>query len=199
MTVCERLRKLRLERGMSQEELALRVGYGGRSAVSKAEKGERDISRNMLVKYAEALGVSPSYLLTGDEGTESIGRRIPLLGSIACGQAIFAEEDRGVYVDPFFGVDADFCLEAKGDSMIGARIADGDIVFIRRQEIVNDGEIAAVLIGDEATLKRVYYDRDSGVLSLFAENPAYRPMRFMGEELNSIRILGKAVAFRSIL
>lgn len=86
---------------------------------------------------------------------------------------------------------------AKGDSMIGARIYDGDIVFIRQQDIVEDGEIAAVLIEDEATLKRVYYDREAGVLSLFAENPKYKTMRFSGEELNHIRILGKAVAFQS--
>ena len=81
--------------------------------------------------------------------------------------------------------------------MIGARIYDGDIVFIRKQEMVEDGEIAAVLIGDEATLKRVYYDREAGVLSLFAENPKFKTKRFSGEEINQIKILGKAVAFQS--
>ena len=80
--------------------------------------------------------------------------------------------------------------------MIGARIQDGDVVFIRKQEMVDDGEIAAVLIGDEATLKRIYYEKESGVLQLFAENPQYKTMRFSGEELNQIRILGKAVAFQ---
>lgn len=199
MTVHERLRKLRIERGMSQEELALKVGYDGRSAISKAEKGERGISHAMLIKYADALEVSPTYLLTGKEAEEKNNLRVPLLGRIACGQPVFAEEEHGAYIDAFPGVDADFCLEAKGDSMIGARIADGDIVYIRRQDMVDDGEIAAVLIGEEATLKRVYYDKENGVLSLFAENPAYRPMRFIGEELSSIRILGRAVAFRSVL
>ena len=94
-------------------------------------------------------------------------------------------------------IHADFCLKAKGDSMIGARIYDGDIVFIRKQEMVDDGEIAAVLIGDEATLKRVQYNPEENELLLFAENPKYKTMRYTGEELNHIRILGKAVAFQS--
>ena len=81
--------------------------------------------------------------------------------------------------------------------MIGARIYDGDIVFIRKQEMVDDGEIAAVLIDDEATLKRVYYDQENNVIQLFAENPQYKTMRFVGEELNRIRILGKAVALQT--
>ena len=81
--------------------------------------------------------------------------------------------------------------------MIGARILDGDIVFIRSQEMVDDGEIAAVMVGDDVTLKRVYYDREANVISLFAENPVYKPMRYNGAELDRIRILGKAVAFQS--
>ena len=83
--------------------------------------------------------------------------------------------------------------------MIGARIMDGDIVFIREQTIVENGEIAAVIIDDEATLKRVYYYKDSGKLILQAENPKYSPLIYEGEELNSIRILGKAIAFESNL
>ena len=74
-------------------------------------------------------------------------------------------------------IHADFCLKAKGDSMIGARIYDGDIVFIRKQEMVDDGEIAAVLIGDEATLKRVQYNPEENELLLFAENHALHRRR----------------------
>ena len=81
--------------------------------------------------------------------------------------------------------------------MIGARIYDGDIVFIRKQEVVENGEIAAVIIDDEATLKRIHFDRESQELLLFAENPNYKTMRFIGEELDHIHILGKAVAFQS--
>ena len=81
--------------------------------------------------------------------------------------------------------------------MINARIFDGDIVFIKEQSIVNDGEIAAIIIEDEATLKRVYFDQANNTLQLVAENPIYRPLVYTGETLNTIRILGKAVAFQS--
>ena len=108
-----------------------------------------------------------------------------------------ADEQFEAYVEAGANIKADFCLRAKGDSMIGARIYDGDIVFIHKQEMVDDGEIAAVLIDDEATLKRVYYDQENNVIQLFAENPQYKTMRFVGEELNHIRILGKAVALQT--
>ena len=94
-------------------------------------------------------------------------------------------------------INADFCLKAKGDSMTGARIMDGDIVFIKETPIVNNGDIAAVVIGDEATLKRVYFYPEKGKLVLQAENPKYEPLVYVGEELNEIRILGKAIAFQS--
>ncbi len=81
--------------------------------------------------------------------------------------------------------------------MINARILDGDIVFIRQQPVVNDGEIAAVVIDDTATLKRVYYDREQNTIQLVAENPAYRPLIYQNDMLNEIQILGKAVAFQS--
>ena len=81
--------------------------------------------------------------------------------------------------------------------MIGARILDGDIVFIRKMPIVENGTIAAVIINDEATLKRVYYFPKEKRLRLQAENPAYKTIEYFGEELDTIRILGKAVAFQS--
>ena len=82
---------------------------------------------------------------------------------------------------------------AKGDSMIGDRIFDGDIVFIHKQPMVENGEIAAILIGDNATLKRVSYDKEAGILQLFPSNPTKPIQTYRGEELNTIRILGKAV------
>ena len=124
-------------------------------------------------------------------------RRVPLLGGIVCGEPAFAEEEFESYVAVGTNVHADYCLKAHGDSMIGARIMDGDIVFIRKQDMVENGEIAAVLIGDETTLKRVYYDPDNQVLSLVAENPRFKTLRYMGAELDQVRILGKAVAFQS--
>ena len=95
--------------------------------------------------------------------------------------------------------DADFCLIAKGDSMMGARIFDGDEVFIQQTDLVQNGEIAAVVVDGEATLKRVYYYPEEGKLILTAENPAYAPLVFSGTDLNSIHILGRAVAFQSKL
>ena len=121
----------------------------------------------------------------------------PLLGEIACGEPIIAEESFECYVEAGTNIKCDFCLRARGDSMINARIYDGDIVFIRQQSIVNNGEIAAVIIDNEATLKRVYLNRAEGKLVLQAENPSYEPLVYVGEELDHIRILGKAVAFQS--
>lgn len=124
-------------------------------------------------------------------------QRIPMLGNVACGEPIYADEDRESYVMAGMDIKADFCLTARGDSMIGARIMDGDIVFCRRQSMVENGEIAVVLIDDSATLKRVFYYPEKKKLVLQAENPKYEPFVYVGEELDEIRILGKAVAFQS--
>ncbi len=124
-------------------------------------------------------------------------RRVPMLGEIACGEPIYANEERESYVEVGTDLDVDFCLTARGDSMIGARIKNGDIIFCRAQDMVNNGEIAAAIIGDEVTLKRVYYYPEKQKLVLQAENPKYEPFVYIGDELNQIRILGKAVAFQS--
>ena len=124
-------------------------------------------------------------------------KRLPILGDIACGKPIYAEEEHESFATIDNGLDADFCLRAHGDSMTGARIYDGDIVFIRSQSTVDNGEIAAVVIDDEATLKRVYFYPDKAKLVLTPENPKYEPLVYTNEELNSIKILGKAVAFQS--
>jgi len=122
-------------------------------------------------------------------------RQFPMLGNIACGEPIFAEEQRELYINAGTELKADFCLRAKGDSMIGARIYDGDIVFIREQPDVENGEIAAVQIEDEVTLKRVY--KYENRLELRPENPTHKVLNYEGETLNHIRILGKAVVFQS--
>ena len=122
-------------------------------------------------------------------------KKVPLVGTIACGTPITAVENIEDYIDMSEDVRADFALRCKGDSMINARIFDGDIVYIRQQPDVENGEIAAVLIDDEATLKRVFKHKDS--LELRAENPTFPPLYYEGSELETIRILGKAVAFLS--
>lgn len=120
--------------------------------------------------------------------------KLPILGEIACGQPIYAEEQHEIYIDVENNYGANFCLKAKGESMLNAGISDGDIVLIKEMKIVNNGEIAAVIIGDDATLKRVYYYPDKGKLILTPENPNYEPLVYIGEEINDISILGKAVA-----
>lgn len=176
-----------------------------RGAVSGWKKGAVP-SAAVIKAVADYFGVSVDYLLD-NETTPNLSaianifpiekKKIPLLGDIACGKPIYADEDRESYVIAGTNVNADFCLRAKGDSMIGARILDGDIVFIQKADIVNNGEIAAVIIEDEATLKRVYYYPESQKLVLNAENPKYEPLVYVDSELEQIHILGKAVAFQS--
>ena len=124
-------------------------------------------------------------------------KKIPLLGTIACGEPILATENIEDDISIPEDIDADFALRCKGDSMIDARINDGDIVYIRQQPTVENGEIAAVLIDCEATLKRVY--RSDDTMTLLACNASYTPFVYTGEQLNTIRILGKAVGFTSRL
>ena len=122
-------------------------------------------------------------------------KKIPLLGSIACGQPILAEENITDLIDVPRGINASFALTAHGDSMTGARIMDGDIVYIHEQPDVENGQIAAVLIGDEATLKKVY--KYPNMLILRPENPAYEEMVFQDSELDKVKIIGLAVSFHS--
>lgn len=211
-TIGSRIRNRREELGLSQDELGRRLGYKSRSSINKIELDQRNLTQSKIKAIADALDTTPAYIMGWNEPEQKFDeeklkffdnlfpietKRFPLLGNIACGKPIFAEEQFEAYVEAGANIKADFCLRAKGDSMTGARIYDGDIVFIRKQEMVDDGEIAAVLIDDEATLKRVYYDQEAGVIQLFAENPNYKTMRFSGEELDHIRILGKAVALQT--
>lgn len=203
----ERLKSLRREKHLTQAQLTdiLRNKYNlktDRVMISKWETGFQTPHMETLKSVAEALGVSADYLLTGTETSTDLlsdsltpFKKVRMLGSIACGVPIFCNEEHDYVLATGNNANADFCLTAKGDSMINARIADGDIVFIRQQSTVENGEIAAVVIGEEATLKRVYRTAD-GVM-LVAENPAYQPMYFSGEELNNMWILGKAIGFQS--
>ncbi len=189
----------REELGLSQSELAELTGYTSKTSISKIESGRIDLPQSKIAIFANALRTTPGALMGPSlpEGCKPVPdmTKVPLLGTIACGTPILAEENLdGQVIVPDF-VHADFALKCKGDSMIGARIMDGDIVCVRSQPDVDDGEIAAVLIGDEATLKRVY--KIPGRLILRPENPAFQVMEYAGEELDEIKILGKAVYFVS--
>lgn len=171
--------------------------------LSQYVNGKTEPNSQRLGILAEALNVNEAWLAGWDAPMSRIGitpiekKKIPLLGEIACGVPKYADEHFELYVERGADVQADFCLRANGDSMINARIYDGDIVFVRKQSSVENGEIAVVLIGDEATLKRVFYYPDQQKLVLQAENPKYEPFVYCGEELQSVQILGKAIAFQS--
>lgn len=211
MGIGDRIKQRREELGLTVDELANRLGKH-RATVYRYESNEiENLPTTILEPLAIALDTTPAYLMGWEEEQKNNDvdifkfdnimpiekKKFPLLGNIACGEPIFADEEHDLYIEAGANIRADFCLRAKGESMIGIRIFDGDIVFIRKQDIVDNGEVAAVLIEDEVTLKRVYYDRDANELSLVAENPKFKTMRFYGEELNQIKILGKAVAFQS--
>ena len=192
MTFADRLRLLRKEQGLSQSALAKLAGVS-KSSINMYERGEREPGFATLRAFCAIFKTDMNGLLGGARAP----KKIPLLGEIACGQPIFTNEEGGEYADG--DPRADFCLRARGDSMIGARIQDGDLVFIQQQNTVENGEIAAVVIDDTATLKRVYYSPEEQTISLVAENPRYAPLIYVGEELDHIKILGKAISFRSEL
>ena len=202
MTIGEKIKMLRQELGLSADDVAKRLNKN-RATVYRYESNEIEkLPVSILEPLSKVLLTTPEYLMGWTENrNSSLGlypielKKFPLLGEISCGTPIYADEDRESYILAGSDIKADFCLIAKGDSMINARIKEGDVVFIRSQPDVENGEIAAVLIEDETTLKRVYKKTNS--LVLMAENPAYNPLVYTNEELNNIRILGKAVAFQS--
>ncbi len=170
------------------------------------EKGLREPTSEVLILIADFFDTSVDYLIgrnapTFDNVSNILplpeNRSYPLVGTIACGEPILAEENITEYIQFPGDINADFCLRCRGDSMINARIHDGDIVFIRKQESVEIGEIAAVRVGDEATLKKVYFVPGSDRIILRACNPLFPDMEFEGEALDDMQILGKAVAFVS--
>ena len=201
--LASRLKALRKKRGMTLDELAAKVGTS-KQTIHRYENGIiSNIPHDKIESLAAALGVSPSDLM-GWEYNSTFNniipisiKKLPILGAISCGEPIYAEEEHESFAAADRHTDADFCLVASGDSMTGARIFDGDIVFIRAQNSVDTGEIAAVIINDEATLKRVYYYPDEQKLILNPENPRYAPLVYINDELDSIKIIGKAVAFQS--
>lgn len=211
------LKELRLAKKVNQQTLANHLNIS-RSTVSMWETGSCEPDSDTLIKIAEYFGVSVDFLLgravreQTNDGTshDDIPSNIlpmpkmikkPLLGNIACGEPILAIQNIEDYVDVPEHIRCDFVLQCKGDSMIDARIFDGDYVYIQQQEQVEDGQIAAVLIDDagesEATLKRVYITENE--IQLVPENRTHRPQTYRHEEMNQVRIIGRAVAFTSII
>lgn len=195
---------------MRQMASALNLPY---TTYVNYEKGAREPSSEQLLLFSKYFGVSLDYIMgrtdipITEESNDDIlkkypklkpipkMRKVPLLGAVACGKPIYREENEWISLPT--DIKADFCLRCEGDSMIDARINDGDIVFIKACPEVENGQIAAVSIDNEVTLKRVFYYPEKNKLVLYPENKAYEPFVYMNEELNDIRILGRAVVFLS--
>lgn len=213
-TFAERLKSLRREAGWSQQRLADELKLS-KSSVNMYERGEREPGFETMETIADLFNVDMNYLygrtdikiadpVTPKHSTSPAPippgfepmpkmKKIPLIGSIACGDPITAEQNIEKMVDVPENIRCDFSLTCHGDSMVDAGIHDKDVVYIRIQPQVENGEIAAVRIDGEATLKRVYYN--PGTLTLMPANPAYAPMIYTGSQLEEVHIEGKAVGW----
>lgn len=204
MTTGQRMRERRKEIGLSAEKVAEMLHLSP-ATIYRYENGDIEkVPGDFLSPIAKVLNTTPAYLMGWDDAPLPSNLlplpkmvKKPRLGTIACGKPILAVEDAEEFDSVPVDVDCDFTLKCKGDSMINARIFDGDIVYIRKQPEVELGQIAAVRIGDEATLKKVYYTPSSGRMILRACNPLYGDLTYEGEELNQVEIMGLAVGFYS--
>lgn len=209
VTVGDRIRQVRQEQDVTQQELADYIGVS-KQAVYKYENNiVTNIPTDKVDAIAKRLKVSPAYLMGWEEQPTpkptSLApippgfipmpkmKKVPLIGAIACGDPITALQNREGDVDVPENVRCDFALKCHGDSMVGAGIHDGDVVYIHIQPEVENGEIAAVRIGDEATLKRVYLHMD--YVELRPENPAFESIIRRKEDMNDVHIEGKAVGY----
>lgn len=210
----DRVKELRAEYRLTLRDVAKATGLS-HSAISAYEKGKREPGFESLEALADVFNCDIDYLLgRTDEKNENARQlgynsfveafastirpikrsRLPMLGNVPCGEPTFAAAEEDTYIDVENDFGADFCLTAKGDSMINARIFDGDILFVKSCPIVSDGEIAVVIIGEEATVKRFFYDKENNIVTLVPENPMFKPMRFIGHEIDNVRVLGRVVA-----
>lgn len=199
MTMGERIKTLRIQQGMTQEELGRKVGVQ-KSAIYKYETGlVVNLKRSTIEKLAQVLGVKPTYLMGMSEDEDEIPLgfsplpqldQVPLVGRVACGTPITAEQNIERMVSVPSEWRANFTLICKGKSM-EPRILDGDLVAIHKQPTVENGEVAAVRIGEEATLKRVYVY--TNYIELRPENPEFESIIKIGPEMDDVVIEGKAV------
>lgn len=207
MSLSDVLKKRRAELGYTLLEIADKMGVS-EATVQRWESGNiKSLRHGRIAQLAEILDVSPASLMGWDVSSNDIPKgfmplpktvKRPRLGVISCGNPINSEENFDGYDDVPEHINCDFTLKCEGNSMTGARINDGDIVYIRQQPMVENGQIAAVLVdGCEKLLKRVYINDDSIILQ--AENPAYPPRVFSKEDMNRVSIIGKAVGFFSII
>lgn len=210
MITAERLKQCRIKAKQTLEQIGNLTGVH-KTTVMRWEKGETErIGLPTIQALATYYRVNPAWLMGADvpmdpsatipTGFSPVPDTVkrPRLGKISCGVPIMSEENFDGYDEVPKHIDCDFTLVCDGDSMTGARILDGDIVYIKQQPMVENGEIAAVLVdGCEKLLKRVYITETS--ITLQAENPKYSPLIFIREDMNRVSIIGKAVAFTSVV
>ncbi len=203
MKIGERIKRLREAQNLTQQELAERVGYKTSSAINKIELGIRDVSQSKIIAFAQALGSSPEQLMGWDQkdvedtpGTFSYNptHKIPLLGCVRAGLPLYADENiEGYILTELNGGAEYFGLRIVGDSMNAARIQDNDIVIVRKQDIVENGEIAIVLVGDsDATVKKFIRTGNIVYLIPLSTNPAHEVQEYDLRETN-VKVLGKVV------
>lgn len=188
--------------GLSQQAVADYMNVS-KSAISRWESGQVDnMGRSRIQQLSGVLNISPASIVLGKEvKNDNIlpfqTKKVPILGKIAAGEPILCNEETEAYILVNEDLHIDYCLKVEGDSMIEARIHDGDLVFIRQQPVVENGEIAVVLIDNEVTLKRFY--KDKNLIMLKPENSKYKPLMYTKEDFKQVRILGKAIFFQSKL
>lgn len=200
-TLGQAIKTLRESHGLTQAQFGNLVGVSDK-AVSTWENGLKQPRMGVVQKISDYFNIPKSALLDGGESEPLLPgllhvrpRRVPLLGEIAAGVPIYAQESYDTYITCNDGLVCDFALRVKGDSM-SPRLLDGDVVFIRRCPEVPDGQIAAVLVDDSATLKRVYRLPHGSGLQLVSENPSYSPMLCNARNSDHVEIIGQAVAYQ---
>lgn len=196
MNIGDKIKKRRLELNLTQDELAARLGYKNRSTVNKWEKDGSKLQQKKLKQIANALYVDVNYFFS-DNNEDRLS--IPVVGEVACGLPMFAEQNiiGYTYTDKKDGVD--FALYAHGDSMTAARIMEGDLVYIRQQSTVDSGEIALVLVdGETATIKRFYDYGDKVVLRPESFNPEYKEQVYKKSETDVI-VQGKVIFIKGYI
>lgn len=202
MDFSTRLKDLRVSKELSQDDLAKTLGLA-KSSISMYEKGKRKPSFEVLESLADFFNVDMDYLLGKTDKTTLIPlphgstlKKVPMLGYAAAGKPLEDLNQDVFYVNIDNKYDVDFCITVSGDSMIGANIFDGDIIFIKKTSEVANGRIACVQIDREKVcLKRFYKNGD--MVTLVSENPRYPPMVFTKDNCESLQILGLAVIKQS--
>lgn len=205
MTVSERIRQRRLELGLTVDEVAARL-HKNRATIYRYEN--EDISKlpaSILEPLADVLDTTPYYLMGWENPHENVNTvfdkvQVPVLGSVPAGIPIEAIQDILDYeeISDELARSGEFiALRIKGDSM-EPKFSEGDVVIIRRQEQVENGEIAIVMVnGNDATVKK-FYKTDAGV-TLIGTNPSFTPLTFTPEQVESlpVRVIGKVVELRA--